>query len=203
MFFERRCPGCGRTAVSLCPSCRSALAPAPVPAPVEGIDVLRAWSSYHGPARAVVLALKRGGRRDLVRELAGELAALAPPGIDLVTWVPASLEGRRQRGFDQGALLARALARRLERPALPLLTRPRAVRSQRGLSRAERLETVDLQARRAARGHVLVVDDVVTTGASLRRAARALRAAGASGVSGVVVAVADRDRAVLTAGSGG
>lgn len=195
MFFERRCPGCGRTAVGLCPPCRSTLGPPPVPAPVDGVDSLAAWARYDGPARAAVLALKHGGRRDLVPWLASELMAVAPDGVDQVTWVPASVEGRRRRGFDQGALLARALARRLDRPVGPLLQRPRRSRSQRGRSRSERLEVVDLVARGPTAGRVLLVDDVVTTGASLRRAAWALRAAGAAGVSSLVVAVADRDPA--------
>ncbi|MBW3616226.1 MAG: hypothetical protein KY446_00535, partial [Proteobacteria bacterium] len=114
---------------------------------------------------------------------------------EVVTWVPASPRGRRERGYDQGALLARGVARRLGRPALPLLRRPRRSTSQRGRSEQQRWDGVTFQGRRQVSGRVLLVDDVVTTGSSLSHAAVTLRRAGASGVIGLVVAVADRDRA--------
>lgn len=192
MWLERRCPGCGGRAASLCPSCRRAVAPAPAVAPLPGLDEVRAWCRYEGPGRAAVLAVKHRGRRDLVRWLAAELVPLAPP-VDRVTWVPASRAGRRRRGYDQGALLGRALGRALGVPASPLLRRPSGARSQRGRSRAERLDGIAFTARRRTGGRVLLVDDVVTTGSSLSHGAAALRRGGAMSVVGLVVAVADRD----------
>lgn len=192
MWLERRCPGCGGRAARLCPSCRRTVVPGPLVAPVPGLDEVRAWCRYEGAGRAVVLAVKHRGRRDLVRWLAAELAPLAPP-VDRITWVPASGAGRRRRGYDQGALLGRALGRALGVPASPLLRRPAGARSQRGRSRAERLGGVAFTARRRTGGRLLLVDDVVTTGSSLAHGAAALRRAGAASVTGLVVAVADRD----------
>jgi predicted amidophosphoribosyltransferase len=107
--------------------------------------------------------------------------------IDVVTWLPTSAARRRDRGFDQSALLARAVARRLRRPCRPLLRRQPGP-PQTGRDRRARLTGPRLTARAAIAGTVLVVDDVVTTGASATAAAIALRAAGASRV--LVVAAA-------------
>jgi competence protein ComFC len=202
VLLERRCPGCGERSVGLCRPCAAGTVPAPPLPPVAGLDSLQAWTRYEGSGRAVVLALKHGGRRDLARWLGAELAALAP-AADLVTWVPASGPGRRARGYDQGQLLARSVGRRLGRPVVGLLRRPRAVGSQQGRGRDERLAGIRFTGRRAAIARVLLVDDVATTGASLSLAARALRCAGASAVHGLVVATAGRDLRPWLAPAGG
>lgn len=191
MFFERRCPSCRTSAPALCDRCVASLVPAPVLTPAPGLEGLAGRCRYEGAGRAAVLALKHGGRRDLARWWARQLVPLVPAEVDVVTWVPASLEGRRDRGYDQAALLARALARDLGRPAVAALVRPRRTGSQRGRSRHERAE-VTFEPRRPVAGRVLVVDDVVTTGASLSGAAGALRRGGAVSVVGLVIAVADR-----------
>lgn len=151
----------------------------------------------------MVLALKHRGRSDLARWMAAQLVAPPPAaggpdpattgGRPVVTWVPASRAGRRERGYDQGQLLARAVGRRAGWPVAELLRRPTAARTQRGRSRDERLAGVAFTVRRPVAGPVLVLDDVTTTGASLSQAASALRRAGASEVHGLAVAVADRD----------
>lgn len=192
MLFERRCPGCGERAGGLCPPCRAAVAPAPPLAPVAGLSSVQAWCRYDGTGRAAVLALKHGGRRDLARWLGHQLAPLAPDAA-VVTWVPASQAGRRDRGYDQGRLLATALGRRLGRPVVPLLRRPPRTGSQRGRGRVERLAGITFTSRRAVAGPVLLVDDVATTGASLAHAAAALLRAGAASVHGLVVATAGQD----------
>ena len=129
-------------------------------------------------------------------------ASCAPPVV-----VPVPLHWRRHlsRGYNQAALLALALARRLSLPLAPgLLRRARAGRSQIGLSRRGRLAALDgaFRARRGAflvprpaRGRValrgrtvLLVDDVMTTGATLEACAVALRASGARAVVAVVLA---------------
>jgi predicted amidophosphoribosyltransferase len=143
--------------------------------------VVPAAVAYEGAGAEVVAALKFRNARPVARHLAAAMAPLAP-AVDAVTWVPTLASHTRARGFDQGELLARAVARALGVPARRLLRRLDGP-AQRGRSRADRLGDPPrfAVARRPPR-RVLVVDDVVTTGATLRSAAAALRAGGADEV---------------------
>ncbi len=155
---------------------------------VAGVDAAWALVAYDGVGRELVRSLKYANRRAAVGVLADAMADLVDRRPSVVAWVPATPSRRRRRGFDQAELLARGCGRRLGVPARRLLGRA-ADRSQTGLDRDHRLAGPALRARRPARGTVLVVDDVVTTGASLGTAARVLRAAGADAVLGVALAV--------------
>jgi predicted amidophosphoribosyltransferase len=138
--------------------------------------------AYDGPGRALVARLKYRNERAALGRLAAALAGAAPGGAGVLTWVPTSAARRRQRGFDQAELLARAVGRRLGLRCRPLLRR-RPGPAQTGRSRAERRAAPPtFTARRPTTGTVLLVDDVVTTGATASAAARALRAAGADRV---------------------
>jgi predicted amidophosphoribosyltransferase len=144
--------------------------------------------SYTGVGREVVARLKYRNARSVLPALVKAVAALVDPAtVDVVTWAPTSAARRRERGFDQARLLARGVARRLRRPCRALLVRqpglPQTGRSGRGRREGPVFTTV---CRPPA--HVLVVDDVVTTGATLAAAARALRAAGAIEVRGAAAA---------------
>ncbi len=101
--------------------------------------------------------------------------------VDAVTWIPTTAQRRRARGFDQAELLARGVARHLRRPCRRLLDRAPGP-AQTGRSAAERRAGPRLRvvARADVPDHVLVVDDVVTTGASATAAADALRRGGAA-----------------------
>ncbi len=137
--------------------------------------------AYAGAGRRLVLALKQGNARPLVRSLARAMAIEARrERVDVVTWAPTSAVRRRRRGGDQAELLARAVAWRLGVPCRRLLVRVDDGRGpQTGRSWAERLDGPTFVARRTVRGDILVIDDVVTTGATLRAAEAALVRAGA------------------------
>jgi predicted amidophosphoribosyltransferase len=165
-------------ASGVCPACAGTLG-APPEAPFP------ACFAYTGAARSLVAALKYRNARTLAPWLAERLAALVEGAtVDVVTWAPTGAARRRHRGFDQGEVLARALGKQMGRPVRRLLARPSRSGPQTGQSRAERLVGPAFVARR----HVLIVDDVVTTGATLRAAQAALIAAGARSVRCVTVA---------------
>ena len=109
--------------------------------------------------------------------------------------VPIHAERRRRRGYDQAVLLAEAAASGLRLPALPALARTRATQPQFELGRERRAENVadafrvQAAALPAVAGRwIVLVDDVVTTGATLVACAHVLLAAGAAGVSACTVA---------------
>lgn len=186
MIFDSRCAGCGLVGPVLCRTCRFALA-APVALPRSG-DVIAALP-FAGRPRQVILGFKYGNRRQLGHHVAGLLvnrllaAGVRPHDLDVVTWAPTSRRRRRQRGFDQAELVARRVAVQLGLPCRRLLEREGDDAPQTGRNRAARLHGPVFRASpRAAGERVLVVDDVVTTGATLRSAADALHRAGARSV---------------------
>jgi len=134
----------------------------------------------------------------VLRVLGAQLGRLPlVDSADIITWVPASVAGRRRRGYDQGRILARALARQLNVPVRPLLRRA-AGQSQAGKNRLQRIQGPVFRAATAAPKTVLLVDDVVATGASLSAAAVALRGAGADFVIGVAAAASVRPADLAT-----
>src|SRR4051812_18190253 len=187
-----RCAVCARPGASPCAGCVAGFERAP-PQPVPvGLDDCYALLDYDGPARELVARLKYRNQRASVAWLAPAMADLLPAGaIDVVTWAPTTPDRRRHRGFDQAAVLAAAVGRHLGVPCPRLLVR-RPGLPQTGRSRTERWYGPQLTATRGtarwAGATVAVVDDVLTTGASLTAAAAALRSGGTGAVVGLVAA---------------
>lgn len=187
-WFPVACAGCGTLDIDVCGACRRAIVPSlrhDVLAP--GVEVVSALP-FEGPVARIIRAFKGEGRTGLARVLAPALAhalAAAPPEAT-VTTVPASRSADRRRGYRPVDLLARRAGAR----PVPLLRVHRTAADQRGLDRARRQINVAgvFTARTPPRGVVVVVDDVLTTGATLRAAATALRGAGADRVVGVALA---------------
>ncbi len=151
---------------------------------MDGIRrAVAAWS-YEGAPRSLVLALKVRGARSAAEPLADAMAgACRRGGVDArwITWVPARRDDARRRGFDHAEVLARGVAERLGLPAIPLLVRRGRQADQAGLSRLERLANLAgaFHATATPKGGVLLVDDLLTTGATARACAGALSSAGA------------------------
>lgn len=164
----------------------------------------RAALIYRGNGRRLVMALKHGDRQDLVAPAATWMARAARPVLVpgmLVAPVPLHWRRLLSRRFNQSALLSAAVARLLDLDHCPdLLIRTRRTPSQEGRGRDARF--VNLAAalaphpRRGARAkgrHVLLVDDVSTSGATLAAAAEACHGAGAAAVSVLALARVVKD----------
>jgi len=198
MLFATRCPVCDAPGPAPCAACAAELRPAPTLPPPPGLDRCAAVLLYAGTGRELVARLKYRNRRAPLDRLAAAMAERVVALPDVVTWAPTTRGRRRRRGYDQAELLARLVARRLGRPCRRLLARLPGP-AQTGLPLAQRRAAPVFHARTASRPHVLVVDDVVTSGATLSAAARALRAAGATEVDAVVAARTPLKLAVVPA----
>jgi ComF family protein len=208
------CWSCGAPAVRDAPLCRDCrrelrfLAPAPM-----GLHGLEVWApvAYEGPARDLVKALKFHGATRVARELAALIVAnapgamldgapgapagapAAPPGArtpGTLVPVPIHPARRRARPFNQAALIAAAVSTRTGLPLVDCLRRAGADHRQVGRGRSARLRGVagSIEAIGRSPPSVLLVDDVVTTGATLVACADALRAAGCERVRAIVFA---------------
>ena len=140
---------------------------------------------YAGPARDAVKAFKLLGERRAARALAARIAPVARRlDADIVTWVPATRASESERGFNPAEELARPLARLLRLHVRRLLVKRRETLDSAGLSREQRKANLfeAFVAAGPTRARVLLVDDVLTTGATAGECAQALKDAGARAV---------------------
>jgi ComF family protein len=202
------CAGCSRYGSLLCDECRSSFrsaSPAAVtfvqadPAVVIGESLTLALAAfrYEGAVRRALGRLKYGG----AGRVAGPLAAAAAPalrrllavsGPAILVPVPVHAARLRERGYNQAGLLCAHLSRAVGTPVCDCLVRERATTRQHGLDRAARLR--NLRRAFALRPHArpppvaVVVDDILTTSATLEACAGTLLAGGAQTVYGFAIA---------------
>jgi len=192
-FFPPRCAGCGRLGSWFCPRCQAAT-PRASPLSLLGLDDFSAGAVLEGPLQRALHEYKYRPRPMLAGPLAGVLAhaLTGKPVPDAVVPVPLHRRRRQNRGFDQAEVLARAVARELGVGWLPGLERVRDTPPQVGLPADERERNVRGAfawcSDAPAPPRVLLVDDVATTGSTLRASAAGVRAAGGRVVSAAVVA---------------
>jgi predicted amidophosphoribosyltransferase len=202
------CVGCGSEGAAVCKRCEPALdarlrTPGGVAIGLSGdlpepLLQLEWCAPFHGVTRAALHAIKYGGEQRLADPLGAAVArrwAAVGVGADLVTHVPVHADRARQRGYDQAELIARRAAADLGLPFVTLLVRARATIAQFDLDRRDRAHNVrdafvaDPPTSVPLNGRwVLLIDDVVTTGATLAACATALFDEGALGVSAITVA---------------
>jgi ComF family protein len=202
------CAGCGDRGAILCGTCIGSFRPpgsardrfvAPDPAVVIGgqLAVAIAAFGYAGRLRRLMHRLKYTG----ISRVAEPLAVCAAPvlhrllsvsGPATLVPVPVSEARRRRRGYNQAALIARALARRSGAALAEPLARSRETQAQHRLDRAARARNLrgafTVDARRAVPNEVILIDDILTTGATLDACAEVLLAAGARTVYGFAIA---------------
>jgi ComF family protein len=191
------CAGCGASAGSaepLCPRCRSSL---------RWLDGARwgcgmwVWGALHyeGAARALVHALKFRGVAGMAATMGAQVAAVAPGELlDGYTLVPVPIHPARlrKRGFNQAELLANEIGLRRGCPVVDCLERIGPARTQLGRDKYERLDamesTVRVRPGAPVPSHVVVVDDVMTTGATIGACASALYRGGTELLGALVYA---------------
>lgn len=205
------CLGCGAEGHLLCAACGSQLALLPERCyrcleispgaltcaacyPASRLYRVQAATVYGGSAKALIWRLKLAGAQAAAHVMAKHMAPLVKRGSQkpLVVPVPTATSRSRQRGYDQAKLLARELACQARLPYLDCLSR-HGQTHQHGLPRQERLAQLRSafhakQPWAIADAHILLVDDVVTTGATLEAAAATLESAGAARIDAVVFA---------------
>jgi len=201
VLWPVECAGCGEPDRAVCPACRAALAPVVVERRAGDLAV---WSAgaYAGVGRRVILALKEQGRTDAAAALAPALAsavaaarrAAALSAIDaVIVPMPSSRAALGRRGYDPLRLVLRRAGIRSQRLLLPA----RRTGAQKRLGVADRAENVRgafVAVRPLGGSRVLLVDDVMTTGATLVEAARAVRAAGGEVVGAATLAFTEKGR---------
>lgn len=191
-----QCARCGEAEADRHPACARCREPAPA------FAAARAAAAYDGPARTVVLRFKHGDATGLAAALAARMARLAPDWLRpdaLLVPVPLHRWRLWRRGYNQAALLATALARATGAATVPdALARTRATALSAGMDRADRAANVAgaiACARPAAVAgrRVVLVDDVITSGATMDACARSLADAGAQQVVALAFARVVRD----------
>jgi ComF family protein len=169
---------------------------------LSGFDEVFTYGSYEGTLRKLIHEFKFGGIQPLAKPFGDFLARALPRERQFDAIVPMPLHWRRRwrRGFNQSTLLAREVSRLWNVPVRSAVRRARATMPQAGLTNSKRRANVRGVFKATARldgMRVLLVDDVLTTGATAAACARAMKRAGASYVAVLALARTDR-RAFLS-----
>lgn len=198
-LYPPRCAFCRRLltpgiALCLCPDCAARYDrrdPATVRRDIRHVALAVAPLRYEGAVRESLLRYKFGGATSYGAVYADFLAKCIDENrisCDSITWVPLSKRRLRQRGYDQARILAEELAKRMGLPCRPLLKKTRHTRAQSSLNAADQRRAnasgayVCADAASAAGRRILLVDDIITTGATVSECAKVLRAAGCRSV---------------------
>lgn len=208
LLYPPKCMLCGRllrdSEAVLCGRCGHELpewdnAPRRVP----GYERCAAAFVYEEPIRGAILRFKFHGMQtyavQFARWMAVRVRGELRTSFDFVTWTPCSRRRRWSRGFDQAELLAKALARELDLEARPTLEKfrhrpPQSKTKTAAKRRANVQGAYRLLPGADVRGRtVLVVDDILTTGATLGECGRILRQAGAKDLYAAVIAAVNQD----------
>ena len=209
LLFPPKCAFCGKLTEredrGVCPDCRRDLPWTDnLSRKVDFISGVYAPLVYEGSVRQALLGYKFNGApargETFGRLIAAELRRREKTDFDVVTWAPLSRRRMRRRGYDQAQLLAEAAARELGLPCEGLLRKVRHTPAQSGIQTPEARRAnvsgvyVLSEPNRAEGRRVLLVDDILTTGATASECARVLLLSGAESVAAAALAVPRGDK---------
>jgi ComF family protein len=170
---------------------------------LTGFDAAYAYGEYEGPLRKLIHEFKYSGVSQLAAKLGPMMSGAMPREQRFEAIVPMPLHWRKrlERGFNQSELLAKVLSKRTGIPVVNALRRRKSTTPQAGLTRAQRRTNVagafEADERERIDGrHVLLIDDVLTTGATASACAAVLKRAGARRVTVLTLARADRRKSL-------
>jgi len=199
LLFPPRCPTCGRLTApgsrEFCSFCGKSTAPAGRRSD-RNVFYDEAYAAYvfEGKIRDLVLDLKFHGKRENARPLGQALAAcIAKNGLrfDIISWIPVSASRLKERGYDQAGLIAASAAGALGHKCTPTLRRIKSTlpnsrmdsSSDRKRNVSGAFETIyDIAGKR-----IVLIDDVISSGATMNECARVLKSSGAAAVTAAAV----------------
>ena len=213
ILFPKKCVGCGKEGQYICQKCEIFLSEVNMTEAGPRSDIISVWE-YEGVMEKLIWRIKYDGQFHIIDELvekALDKIELNLPEGTLLTFVPMYKKREKQRGFNQAELIARKIGEKINREVAPLLIKTKDNRSQVGLSPQERFENVSgvfaanmmeaepLSSNEAQPNEdreedeiplraVLIVDDVYTTGATMKECQKVLRKNGVKNIWGFTLA---------------
>lgn len=208
VFFPSHCVFCRKAVeedyLAICDDCAKLLPEPPKSRRGEFFSTCISAMPYDDMVRTSILRMKMGAQRSYNdtygKLIAARLQEKTDGNFDLITWVPASAFHRLQRGFDQSEMMAQTVSGCLGIPARKLLKKRRHTRTQSRISDASHRRANVLNAFKTVKDPaiegkcVLLIDDVITTGATLSECSRVLRLAGASKIVCATFAATNKSR---------
>ena len=193
--MPRICLGCGKEGKYICEKCELFLSEAPSLFWQGGLEELASCWEYEGLIKDIILKIKYYGAFDAINELVEIAFKIRKPYLPedtVITFVPLFKKKENQRGFNQAEIIARKVGEMTGSKVLPLLEKIKDTPSQTKLDKTERLANVKDSFRRKEGGsrcdNVLLVDDVWTSGATIKECARVLKKSEVKRVFGFTLA---------------
>ncbi len=201
LIFPPYCVSCQKSGQFLCSKCYNRLEfysqSLPLITKPENLNQILVLGRHQAPLNRLIIACKY----QQVRQIGVFLARLVYrhltlPPVDLITYVPTSSKRLRQRGFNQAQVIAQKLSQLVNKPCFKLINKEQASHHQARLNRERRMQNLKLcfsphenliKLKKVQQITVLLVDDVITTGATLNQCAKILRAAGIKEIKGLAI----------------
>jgi len=195
IIFPRICLGCGKEGKYICEKCELFLSETPSLFGQGGLEELVSVWEYDGLIKDIILKIKYYGAFEAINELVKKAFKIRKPYLPedtIITFVPMFKKKEKRRGFNQAEIIARKVGEMTGSKVLPLLEKIKDTPSQTKLDKVERLTNIKGSFRRKegtiCGSNVLLVDDVWTSGATMRECTRVLKKSGAKRVFGFTLA---------------